>query len=503
MKVWGLDIGSAGIKAVELTRTWKDFQVTDYRYRQIEAGAERGPALFQALREVFPKGIRESVVLVVPAHRTMVHRVPLPFKERKKNLPVVKYEAESLLPVAIDEVIVDFYPPDKLKEEEGALVFAARKEDLRSQLALVAEAGVDPESMIPEGPALFWAVKYLTPDLLGETGAVLDIGHERATLIIWDEGVLKTVRSIPFAGALFGGTEAGPPPAQGEETAPGAVRPDPAALNRLANEVQRTLMSWEAAAAGPAVRRIFLTGGGTVVLEIENALGRALQRAVEDLDFTSRSPGRMENVSERHAHLLTGAVGAALWEIVPDGEKMNFRREEFVSTQKARKEQGQIRRLVAYAVILAVLAFGTLGTGLYLKERKYKNLRAQIRQEFVQTLPAVKKIVNEVQQMRTLAQEEKARVAALGGLGHEDSPLENLRELSAAIDPGLKIRVTELSVDPDGVEVSGEAASFDAINQLKAKLDRSQIYKDVQLKTARASNLENVVEFKLQMKRRI
>jgi len=29
-RVWGLDIGSTGIKAVELSRTWQGYRVTNY-----------------------------------------------------------------------------------------------------------------------------------------------------------------------------------------------------------------------------------------------------------------------------------------------------------------------------------------------------------------------------------------------------------------------------------------------------------------------------------------
>jgi Tfp pilus assembly protein PilN len=53
------------------------------------------------------------------------------------------------------------------------------------------------------------------------------------------------------------------------------------------------------------------------------------------------------------------------------------------------------------------------------------------------------------------------------------------------------------------VEVNGEADSFDTVNRLKSKLDHSNLYKEVQLKTARASSLENVIEFRFQMKRAI
>ena len=81
------------------------------------------------------------------------------------------------------------------------------------------------------------------------------------------------------------------------------------------------------------------------------------------------------------------------------------------------------------------------------------------------------------------------------------SPLEIVRDLSLMIEPAWKVRFTELSMDPETIEVNGEADSFDAVNQLKIKLESSSQYKEVQLKTARASGLENVIEFKLQMKR--
>jgi len=62
------------------------------------------------------------------------------------------------------------------------------------------------------------------------------------------------------------------------------------------------------------------------------------------------------------------------------------------------------------------------------------------------------------------------------------------------------VRVTELLMDSEAIEMNGEADSFDTVNQLKARLEQSGNFKDVQLKTARASSLENVIEFKFQMK---
>jgi Tfp pilus assembly protein PilN len=92
-------------------------------------------------------------------------------------------------------------------------------------------------------------------------------------------------------------------------------------------------------------------------------------------------------------------------------------------------------------------------------------------------------------------------VEALGGLSSAQAPLELMRELSLLIEPGMQVRVTEIILDPESVAVSGEADSFETVNRIKSKLDQSSFFKQVELKTARASSLENVFEFKFQMKR--
>jgi Tfp pilus assembly protein PilN len=144
---------------------------------------------------------------------------------------------------------------------------------------------------------------------------------------------------------------------------------------------------------------------------------------------------------------------------------------------------------------------GSFGLNLYLQERRYQDLKGEIRKEFLQAAPEVKKVVNEIQQMKARVREEKGRLDSLGGRSGTGSPLEIVRDLSLMIEPAWKVRFTELSMDPETIEVNGEADSFDAVNQLKIKLESSSQYKEVQLKTARASGLENVIEFKLQMKR--
>jgi general secretion pathway protein L len=223
-------------------------------------------------------------------------------------------------------------------------------------------------------------------------------------------------------------------------------------------------------------------------------LSQYLGKPVSPLDLGEAAG----EVPEEQRPVLCAALGAAWGDSSADW--VNLRREEFAPAQKAQRERGRLKILISYGVILAILGVGSFLLNLYLQERKYGELKAQIRKEFSQALPEVKRVVNELQQMKARVQEERAKLGSLGGGPGGGSPLEVLREVSLMLDPGSKVRVTELLVDPESIEVNGEADAFETVNQLKARLDRSGKFKDVQLKTARASSLENVIEFKIQMK---
>lgn len=477
-KTWGLDIGKTGIKAVEVTRTLRGPRVTNYGVLPLNRKEKEDSRteIIRRLREVLSKleGKGEDLVYLFPSSRTMVHRIALPFRERKKNQQVVKFEVEPFLPFPADQVVVDFYAADKDEAGKEALVFAARKGDLGESLAMLKEAGMDPERVVPEALALFWLIRGLKKTSEGP-GALLDLGQEKATLILWQGNRLNLARSIPIS---WGGSADGAHPN----------------LARLAEDVNRTFLSAGYSSGGRSVQEVYLTGEASSAPGVGQSMSQYLGIPVSPLD-----PGEAAGaVPEEHRPALCAALGAAWGDSSADW--VNLRREEFAPAQKAQRERGRLKVLISYGIILGILGIGSFLLNLYLQERKYGELKARIRKEFIQALPEVKRVVNELQQMKARVQEERARLGSLGGGPGGGSPLEVLREVSLMLDPGSKVRVTELLVDQEAIEVNGEADSFETVNQLKARLDRSGNFKDVQLKTARASSLENVIEFKFQMK---
>ncbi len=511
IRTWGLEFGSSGIKMVELTRTWRGERVTNYGFfptpsrEKEELQRER----VQRLNEILTKGGRdeEELILAAGSHQTMVHRISLPFAERKKNLQIIKFEMEPLLPLPIDQMVVDFFPLGKGTNGREALAFAIPKEILRDDMALLREGGLDPDTILPEGLALYKTVKHFGVHSREGAAALLDMGHAKTTMIVWRGETLELVRSIAVAGGSLtralqkslnlSGEEAAilKKKGGGEEGKP-AIRET---LRRLAEEVRRTITAYESGGEGRSIQKVLLTGGSAALPGIQDILEEELQRPVAPLNLAGGDPPRLGDVPREIHPILTVALGAALWGISP--EQVNFRQEEFAHLKKAQKTKTRKNLLVAYGVILAGLGAAIWAYDLYWQEQRFRDLKSEIRKEFLQAQPGVRKVVNEIQQMKVLVREERAKVNALGGLSGTQAPLELIRELSLLIEPGMQVRVTEIILDPDSVQVSGEADSFETVNRIKSKLDQSSFFKQVELKTARASSLENIFEFKFQMKR--
>jgi len=502
------------MKAVRLTRTWRGCRLGQYFFlpaKPAEKAGERDQCL-QGLHKIFPQGGPKGaeLILSLPSHRTMVHRVTLPFKDRSKNSKIIRFEVEPLLPLPIEQVVVDFSPLENGKANRAAWVFAVPKEEVKKVLSLFQEARLDPEIILPEALSLLGLAREMPED--STPRVILDLGHEKTTCVVWSHKALRMARSIPLgaaslnrsAGKEFGTQFGAYVGSKGDEGASIDRRQaENVFLARLSGEIRRTLEVYESGPQGQPFGPIYLTGGLASIPGIAEVLEKNLKKPVLLLILQEPFRSLLREVPEEYRGSLLTALGSAFSGLRNRDERVNLRQDEFASSQKIRREKARSTLILTYGLILAFLGAATFSIDLYLKEKRLQHLKDQIRAEFTQALPGVKRVVNEIQQMRSHVAEEKARVEALGGAPFASSSLEILRELSQAIDPSWKIRVTEFHSGPEEIEVSGEADSFDTLNKLKSKLDQATPFQDVQLKTARSSTLENLIEFKLRMKRRM
>ena len=240
-------------------------------------------------------------------------------------------------------------------------------------------------------------------------------------------------------------------------------------LERLVQEIEITRLSLQT-----AFDRIYITGGTSKLPGIQAFFQERL--GCETFLF---------NAFEHTSHQLTGhqldsgpeftaAYGLALSAFCSETASLEFLRDEFAPQKPLRLIQGKL--IVAGILVAAILAVSAVGFLLDLryKERRYEKIRKEIREVYTATFPGVKNIVNEEHQMMNAIEEAKLGLASLSVSGQAETMLDLLNLISRQIPPQSQIKVTELSMGEREILIAGEAQSFEAVNQLRDRLDSEQ-----------------------------
>lgn len=228
----GIDIGTSGIKLVELGRESGRIRLLTYAYTE-RAYEELGTNLIDtpdATAELLKKMIKSSkakatrVISGLPGSSVFSSVLSVPQVSPKEMAAVIETQASKLIPMPISEVILDWkpYATDKGQEasrqsklgtgqakdkgQEGAkskttkvIITAAAKAMVKKYIDIFKKAGLELSSLETEAFALIRSLVGKDKSVI----AILDIGAVRTNVIIVDNGVPVLSRSIALGGFNF------------------------------------------------------------------------------------------------------------------------------------------------------------------------------------------------------------------------------------------------------------------------------------------------------------
>ncbi|MFG0292255.1 MAG: type IV pilus assembly protein PilM [Phycisphaerales bacterium JB050] len=210
---WGIDIGSAGVKALKLERDGDSVRVTDFvvvPHKKVLSTPDIDPneavrLSLGTLMGQYGEDMRgETIVASVAGNTAFARFAKLPPVEPKNVENVVKFEAAQQIPFPIEDVEWDyqlFSSEDSPEVEVG--IFAMTREKVQEKLALWGDAGLSPNAITISPIAAFNAIAYdlrFTPETPGTI--ILDIGTVSTDLIITERGRVW-VRTFPLGGHNF------------------------------------------------------------------------------------------------------------------------------------------------------------------------------------------------------------------------------------------------------------------------------------------------------------
>jgi type IV pilus assembly protein PilM len=304
----GLDIGSSGIKLVQLKENRGRYVLQKFGVKPLEPEVivdgtvmDEGRVV-SAIKELFEElNVKvKQVAVSISGHAVIIKKISLPPMPDDELEGQVRLAAEQYIPFDINEVNIDFHvlpasEGDSDSQGEMSVILVAAKKDKINELTeLVKGAGLYPIVMDVDAFAIenMHAINY--PVSQDDTTALVNIGASVMNINIVRGGVSVFTRDIPIGGNRY--TEAiqrelGLSYEEAEETKKGgrSAGSNQAAVTgvidsvnaEVASEIARTVDYFKSTMSDADVQHVLLCGGGSQVAGLEQQLRDRMQAVVE------------------------------------------------------------------------------------------------------------------------------------------------------------------------------------------------------------------------------
>lgn len=304
----GLDIGSSGIKLVQLKENRGRYVLQKFGFKPLEPEVivdgtvmDEGRVV-SAIKELFDDlhvKVRQ-VAVSISGHAVIIKKISLPPMPDDELEGQVKLAAEQYIPFDINEVNIDFHvlPPAEGEASEGemsVILVAAKKDKINELTELVKGAGLMPMVMDVDAFAIenMHAINY--PMSQDETTALVNVGASVMNINIISKGTSLFTRDIPIGGNRYtesiqrelglsyedaeavkkGGKASGSNQAAAAQGVIESVNAE------VASEIARTIDYFKSTVTEGDVHQVLLCGGGAQIAGLVKQLRDRMQAVVE------------------------------------------------------------------------------------------------------------------------------------------------------------------------------------------------------------------------------
>jgi type IV pilus assembly protein PilM len=212
ISAFGLDVSGNSLKVMEFGKQTKQLKLKGYHEAIFPKGMMANDAIsdaktFQFLikqaleKPHFGRIDTNYVVASLPESKSFVRVIQIPQMSDSEADNAVPYEAESFIPMPIDQVYLDWEKVgDQSGEKMNILMIASPKEYVDKYLEMLDKAGLSPAAFEVESQS---CLRACLPQSSQETSLLVDLGSLRSSLIMVEDGGLQFTSTIPIAGNTF------------------------------------------------------------------------------------------------------------------------------------------------------------------------------------------------------------------------------------------------------------------------------------------------------------
>lgn len=473
-RILGLDIRPTSIAAVLLDAGFKGSVPEAQAHFPIPADPPGDAGIRQALNAVVeqlkPSGA--ACILGVPTTCFSFRNLSVPFNDAKKIRQVLPFELEPTLPTAVDELLFDFEAVRR-DGHQDLLAFVVERARIQHYIDLLEAVNLRPTVIMPGEYAAARFIAAMADDK--NDFLLIDSGEAGHSIYVVIAGNIRLVRTLPGAGE-------GIPVIRYLETA----------LRRTMTALQESLGS----AFNPAV--IFATGPQSELLSAGNAaatlMGLPLQSIAELRTFPRLK--KQPDTPDWESGRLDSALALALMEAESVGG-VNFSSDRSTLQHYWNEYRGNIVLtaaliLLTFTTLLANQVFALKG-----HTRQLADLDQRIEMVFKSTFPEITRVVNPLQQMQVRLKETGESRSGPDLTGPRLRVIDILDGLSRQIPATVDVQLNQMVVGTDNVVLSGHTDSFNTVDDVKGRLERSDLFADVTISSATLERTGNRVRFRM------
>lgn len=461
----GLEVGPHFIGAVQIFNSLKGPEIDKTAFREVK-DPER---INEELEEFFLAEDlkRETLITCIPTSTAIVRQIPLPIHNLKKLKKIIKYQMEPHVPDPIHDTIVDFVAPEGGEE---ILTFGVPKEYMSGHLEVLSRANLDPEVVTLADVALFYLYVHNHPGESDQPVSIINLGEKGNVVQIIHGNRLDFIRVLP------GGT---------------------GHLDDLVDTFNLYLLKKPDHPLG----EILLTGQG-VNADVAETLRSRTNSEVSLWRPFDKIKHSLGDIEEDLQSGLSVPLGLAISQLPQSSKVFDLRKEEFTL-----KTSINLKRMLAFTLAGILLLAGLFTFDVYhkvhIKERRYAELKENMKAIFLGAFPESKNIIKgrELAQMKQKMEQEAERSRWLEDVTRERRVLDPLLVVSKTISAFPDAKIDNLSVEEKKIRMDGQISSFEMVDKLKKRLSGTGFFKDIKLVGAKMDQKGAAVKFNFVMER--
>ena len=521
-RVIGLDIGSYSIKAVEIINSFSSYRIAEF-YEKIIPFDDSIPTeqrVVECMEELFRSNRLEAdrIVTAMPGQYTSSRMLTFPFSDSRKIIAAIPFEVEDLVPFHLDEMILEHQVMGQESEGTHVLVVMIQKTFLARYLNQLSQVGIDPRLVDVDSLSLYNLVPHMKMDE-DELYGIIDIGHEKTSVCLIENGMLRMFRTLKVGGkyiteVLARDQEISFAKAQQMKHQLSCIAPeeggehlglsaDELALAQqigiagygFSKEIARTLYAFKGQQK-KKISKIFISGGTTKLRGIEDYLEEQLNVPVARHNITLTGLEMEESLSQ-HAEVIPQALAIGL-RVVSGAKKssqINLRKGEFAYSQDSEaliKVATQLISWIALGSVVLLLAY--IAQALFYNYQ-IAQFEDEYRKSFLSIAPSQNQAMSKISSFPDLQsyaknylnQEITLQKTSVDQFlsANEGSPaLEALTLLSEIIPTEITVEVVEYDFatqsDFSGkITLKGETDGYGSVGQIKELITSHPNFEEV------------------------